>query len=65
MVKANAGRKRLIAAQIMGLPTIPVRIAYIHQNWLARHQTKGLSRSQALNKAISGTKELALNASKL
>lgn len=61
LIKANGGRKRLIAAQILSLPTIPVRIAYVHKDWLTKHQTTGLNRSQALRRAISSAKALALD----
>lgn len=64
MVKANGGRKRLIAAQILDLPSIPVRIAYIHKNWLARHQTGNLGRSEALKLAVSKAKALAADTNK-
>ena len=53
-----------MAAQILGLPTIPVRIAYVHKDWLAQHQTKGLNRSDALRQAISSAKALALDTDK-
>ena len=59
LIKANGGRKRLIAAQILGLPTIPVRVAYVHKSWLAQHTKQGVSRSQALAFAISNAKQLA------
>ncbi|MBE0487014.1 hypothetical protein [Marinobacter sp.] len=59
MVKANGGRKRLIAAQIIGLESIPVRIAYIHKHWIDQHETKGLKRSDAIRQAISKARILA------
>lgn len=62
MVKANGGRKRLSAAQILGLPSIPVRIAYVHKDWINQHQGKGLSRAKALKQAISSAKALAQSA---
>lgn len=52
LVKANAGRKRLIAAQILDMDSIPVRIAYVHSHWLHRHRRPGESRARALQRAI-------------
>lgn len=52
LVKANAGRKRLISAQILGMDSIPVRIAYVHSHWLYQHRQPGESRETALRRAI-------------
>lgn len=51
-IKANAGRKRLIAAQILKLPKIPVRIAYVHHQWFEKHHSLGNSRENSLREAI-------------
>lgn len=51
-IKANAGRKRLMAAQILNLPKIPVRIAYVHQQWFEKHHLPGNSRENSLREAI-------------
>ncbi|MDR9424077.1 MAG: hypothetical protein RI567_02195 [Marinobacter sp.] len=52
LIKANGGRKRLSAAIICGLPSIPVRIAYVHEQWLKKHHGAGKKKQQALRKAL-------------
>lgn len=52
ILKANAGRKRVFGAQIIGLPSIPVRVAYVHEDWFNRFREPGVGRGEALSKAI-------------
>lgn len=50
--KANGGRKRLMASRILGLETVPLRIAYIHCDWLQRHRSPGSHRGDAARAAL-------------
>lgn len=52
LVKANGGRKRLSAAIIFGLPKLPVRIAYVHKDWIALHSTPNSDKQQSLERAL-------------
>lgn len=52
LYKANAGRKRFTAARILGMPALPVRVAYVHPDWLRRYWRPGLNRNQALRAAL-------------
>ncbi|QIB66388.1 hypothetical protein [Kineobactrum salinum] len=48
VIKANSGRKRFTAAHILGMQRIPLRIAYIHRDWLQLHggPPGGIARGQ-------------------
>lgn len=52
IIKANGGRKRLMAARILGLESIPLRIAYVHSDWLQRHRAPGQHRGDAARAAL-------------
>lgn len=52
IIKANSGRKRLIAAQLLELDRVPVRIAYIHRDFIDRHLASSASQDQALMSAL-------------
>ncbi|MGM0954034.1 MAG: hypothetical protein ACQEW7_13765 [Pseudomonadota bacterium] len=57
LIKANGGRKRLSAAIICALPSIPVRIAYIHQNWLNQFINGSTSKEEAAEAALMTVRE--------
>ena len=57
LVKANGGRKRLSAAIIFGLPKLPVRIAYVHKDWIASHSTHRSNKQESLEKALTAIKK--------
>jgi hypothetical protein len=52
IIKANGGRKRLMASRILGLERIPLRIAYMHRDWLQRHRAPGAHRGDAARAAL-------------
>ncbi|MFO7549815.1 MAG: hypothetical protein R6W80_00305 [Haliea sp.] len=52
IIKANGGRKRLMASRILGLERIPLRIAYVHRDWLLRHRGPGEHRGDAVRAAL-------------
>ena len=55
LLKANGGRKRTMAAYILGLDSMPVRIAYIHRDYWQSFRTRhpGQSRKNALVDLLS------------
>ena len=59
LYKVNAGRKRTMAAKLLGLRAIPVRITQVHPDWLARFPSSPrLPRSHAIVKALDAVKNL-------
>lgn len=57
IIKANSGRKRTFGARIAGLPSIPVRVACVHEAWFNRFLKPGTRRSQALAEAVKAAVE--------
>lgn len=60
LVKTNSGRKRLAAARLAGIPTIPVRIAHVHADWWQQQESRqGESADKRLRRALAeATKSL-------
>lgn len=59
LYKVNAGRKRTMAAKLLRLRAIPVRITQVHPDWLARFPSSPrLPRSHAILKALDAVKNL-------
>jgi|GEM_PF-6483653 len=52
IIKANGGRKRTIAAQLLGMEQIPVRVAYVHRDWVRQFLKPGDTTAQALKAAL-------------
>lgn len=61
-LKANGGRKRLMASRILGLETIPLRIAYVHRDWLQRHRAPGEHRGDAARAALRAVRAAIVDA---
>lgn len=59
LYKVNAGRKRTMAAKLLGLNVIPVRVTHVHPLWLARHTTEGQPlKSHMFVRALDAAREL-------
>lgn len=53
ILKTNAGRKRLAAARLVGLETIPVRIAHVHAEWWRQQRDRHSGTAEArLHRAL-------------
>lgn len=55
LVKESRGRHRFAAAQVVGVPSVPVRISHIHPDALAHYSGSVETRIRALVKDISNT----------
>jgi hypothetical protein len=62
IIKANGGRKRLMASRILGLERIPLRIAYMHSDWLQRHRAPGEHRGDAARAALRAVRAAIVDA---
>lgn len=57
IIKANSGRKRFTAARILGMKQIPLRIAYIHRDWLQLHRRQAGDRAGAVRAALQAVQD--------
>ncbi len=57
IIKANGGRKRLLASRILGLESVPLRVAYVHRDWLQRHRGPGMHRGEAARAALRAVRQ--------
>ena len=59
LYKVNAGRKRTMAAKLLGVGVIPVRVTQVHPIWIASHSApETLPKSQALIRALDALRDI-------
>ncbi len=58
LIKMQRGRHRLSIAKLVGAPTIPIRILFVHPEWISKvNQKKDNFNFNNLLKALNATNE--------